>query len=532
MIILRNNFSKLVFLSFLCCILFLPFFNKAISGDSIFYIYTAKQILKEPLKPFDFQINCAEKNYYGWDVANNPPLISYFLAACMKIFGENEKVLHLVFFGFTLLAVVGMFLLSKELKVDPFFSVLLLIASPAFFVNATDIMLDIPMLAFSLWGIYFAIRSPRLQSGVSEANKRTPGWILLGLAVLIKFVAIINLPIIFAWFLLNKKLKKNLVFFLIPIIFLIAWSVHNKLIYGEIQILKKSLSVGLSFGLIKEIPLLTYLGGAFIFPLSILWISFKYNKVYVWFFIIFFSAINLFFNLIGYSGLQNLFLSIFISSAVILIFIFAEYLKKTNFQNEIVFLITWFFLYFLFFASVSAIIAVRYLLPLLPPVIMLTVKISEKVSDRKVFLTITVAVGIILSLFLAHSDYILANSYRNIADHLKSNYTGKIYFRGDMSFRGFQYYMEKNGFICLNENIVNNLPESHLITSVFSLKTNLVSGIEKNKKQVEEKCVFTKNPFRTMNPSANAGFHLNLYGFLPYSVSKKPLEKFTIYKIK
>ncbi|MDO8735254.1 MAG: glycosyltransferase family 39 protein [Elusimicrobiota bacterium] len=524
----------------------MPFFNKAISGDSIFYIYTAKQILRDPLKPFDFQINCAEKNYYGWDVANNPPLISYFLAGIIKIFGENEKILHIIFFCFTILSVLGVYFLSKELKIDPLYSSLLLIASPAFFVNATDIMLDIPMLAFSLWGIYFAICSPRLVApdfsrggvspaqvhcGVNSANKTALGWILLGLAVLIKFVAIINLPVVFAWFLLKKKLKKNLIFFLIPILFLIVWSMHNKLVYSEIQIFKKSLSVGLFFGIVKEIPLLTYLGGAFIFPLSILWLTFKYNKVYIWFFIILFSLVNLFFNLLGYSNFQNLFLGVFISSSVILIFIFAEHLKKTNFQNEIVFLVFWFFLYFLFLASVSAIIAVRYLLPLLPPVIMLLVKISEKVSGRKVFLTITVAAGIILSLFLAHSDYILANSYREIANYLKSNYTGKIYFRGDMSFRGFQYYMEKSGFICLSESIADSLSGNYLIASIFSVRTKLNPEIKKNIKFVEEKYVFTKNPFRTMSPSTNAGFHLNLYGLLPYSVSKMPLEKFTIYKI-
>ncbi|MBI5573687.1 MAG: glycosyltransferase family 39 protein [Elusimicrobia bacterium] len=517
MIILRNNFSKLLFLSFLCFILFLPFFNKAISGDSIFYIYTAKQILRESFKPFDFQINCAEKNYYGWDVANNPPLVSYLIAGSIKIFGENEKIMHFVFFGFTLFAVIGMYLLSKELKIDPFFYALFLIASPAFFVNATDIMLDIPMLAFSIWGIYFVIKEKAL------------GWILLGLAVLIKFVAIINLPVVFAWFLLNKKLKKNLIFFLIPILFLIAWSVHNKLVYGEIQIFKKSLSVGLFFGIVKEIPLLTYIGGAFIFPLSILWLSFKYNKVYIWFFIILFSVANLFFNLLGYSNLQNLLLGVFISSSVIFIFIFAEHLKKTNFQNETVFLVAWFLIYFLFFASVSAIIAVRYLLPLLPPAIMLLVKISEKVSGRKVFLTITVTAGIILSLFLAHSDYVLANSYRDISRYIKNNYSNKnIYFTGHL---GFQYYMEKNGFLAVDSNEKAYPKNSILVNPVFPVPQKIHKDVIKKLKFIGEKYVFTKNPFRTMNPSANAGFHLNMYGLLPYSFSKMSLEKFTIYKI-
>jgi len=306
---------------------------------------------------------------------------------------------------------------------------------------------------------------------------------------------------------------------------------HNKLVYGEIQIFRKSLSVGMFFGLVKGIPLLTYLGGAFIFPLSILWISFKYNKVYIWFFIILFSVANLFFNLLGNSNLENLFFGVFISSSVMLIFIFAEHLRKTNFQNETFFLVMWFFLYFLFFASVSAIIAVRYLLPLLPPVIMILVRISEKVSGRKVFLTTTAAAGIILSLFLAHSDYILANSYRDITNYLKLNYTGKIYFRGDMSFRGFQYYMEKSGFICLSERSDDSLSGNYLITSIFSVRTKLNPEIEENKKFIKAKYVFTKNPFRTMSPSATAGFHLNMYGLLPYSASKMPIEKFTIYEI-
>lgn len=520
MTILRSNAIKLFFL---CAVLFLPFMNKAISGDSIFYIYSARQILKTPLKPFDFQINCAEKNYLGWDVANNPPLISYFLAGIIKIFGENEKVFHLIFFCFALFSVIGIYFLSNELKINPFFSTLLLIASPAFFVNATDIMLDIPLLAFSLCGIYFCIKEKLL------------GWVLLGFAVLIKFVALINLGVVFIWFLLNKTLKKNIGFFIIPILFLVAWSLHNNLIYNELQILKKSVSVGLSFGLVKEIPLLTYIGGAFVFPLSILWVGCQLKKNAVWLFLVVFVVGTLFFNLIGYAKLQNFLFGLFISSAILLFFVFICALKKSDGQiphQEIIFLVGWFFLYLIFFVSISAIIAVRYLLLLLPAAIMIFVKMSEELLVKKVFLTITVIAGIILSLFLAHSDYILANSYRDIANYLKLNYIGEIYFRGDMSFRGFQYYMEKNSFVCIDNENINNLSESYLVTSVFSLPQKLNPEIEKDKKFIEEKYVLTKNPFRTMNPSANAGFHLNLYGLLPYSFSRMPLEKFTIYKIK
>ncbi|MBN1385096.1 MAG: glycosyltransferase family 39 protein [Elusimicrobia bacterium] len=520
MTILRNDISKIIFLSILSLVLFLPFFNKAISADSIFYIYTAKQILKEPLDPFNFQISCADRNYAAWDIANNPPLISYFLAALMKVFGEKEEIFHIVFFGFTLFAVIGIYMLAKILNIDSFFSALLLIASPAFFVNATDIMLDIPLMAFSLWGIYFAIKEQFI------------GWILLGLALLIKFVAVINLPIVFVWFLLNKKLKQNVIFFIIPILFLIIWSIHNKLTYDEIQLFNKSLSVGLSFDVRKEIPVLTYIGGAFIFPLSILWLSFQRKRINIIIFLFMFIITNIFFNLLGYKTIQNLLFGVFICSAVFLIYIIIDYLKKSHFQREIIFLTAWSFLYIFFFVSVSAIIAVRYLLPLAPAVILLFVKIAEKVSNRKVFLIFTIVIGIIISIFISHSDCVLANSYRETANYLKTNYPDKIFFRGDLSFRGLQYYMEKNGFICIDVYSSNNLSGSYIVKSDFSITKELTTDIKKNMEFIEKKYITTKNPFRTMSPSVQAGFHLNMYGLLPYSFSKAPIERFIIYRVK
>lgn len=547
MTILKNDVSKIIFLSILSLILFLPFFNKAISSDSIFYIYTAKQILKEPLNPFGFRINCADENFTGWDIANNPPLISYFLAISIKLFGEKEKVFHIIFFGFTLLSVIGIYMLAKVLNIDSLFSSLLLIASPAFFVNATDVMLDVPLMAFSLWGIYFIIKysNPLVRSGMipaygkaasadqaDESKKKLIGWALLSLAMLIKFVAIINFLIIFAWLLLGKKRKENFIFFVIPVLLIIIWSIHNKLTYGEIQIFHKSLSVGLSFDIRKEIPVFTYIGGAVIFPLSILWISFQKKRLIPAIFLFIFIAVNFLFNLLGYKTIQSLLLGLFISSAVLLFYIIIDCLKKSYFQKEVIFLTLWFFLYLFFFMAVSAVIAVRYFLPLVPAAILLFVKSTEKVPNQKTFLAFTVIAGAILSIFVSHSDYVLANSYRETANYVKMNYSDKIFFRGDLSFRGFQYYMEKNGFSCIDVCSSNNLSGGHIIGSNFSITKELASGIRENMKLIEERYIITKNPFRTMSPSAQAGFHLNMYGLLPYSFSNLPVERFVIYKIK
>lgn len=518
MTILKNDVSKIFFLSVFSLILFLPFFNKAISSDSPFYIAVARQILKDPLRPFSFQINCSDKNYFGWNVANNPPLISYFLAGIIKVFGEREKVFHLMFFAFTLLSIAGIYVLAKMLNTDPFFTALLLIASPAFFINATDVMLDVPLLAFSLWGIYFVVK------------ERFVGWVLLGLALLIKFTAMINLPIIFAWLLLNKKLKDSLIFFIVPVLFLVVWSVHNKLIYNEIQLFSKSADVGVSFGMVKEIPLLTYIGGSFVFSPSILWVSFQKKRITALIFLIAFIATDLFFNLLGYKIIQSMLLGIFISSAGLFIYMVIGHLKIFYLQKETVFLAAWFFLYIFFFMSVSAIIAVRYLLPVLPAAIMLFVKIAEKVQRSKAILTTAVVAGIILSVCLAHSDYGWANSYRNFSGYIQKKYKNKhIYFTGHL---GFQYYMEKNGYEAVDSDKKDYKKGSLLIVPFLPVPQKIHQGVIGELRLIEGKYIFAKNPLRTIGASANAGFHLNMYGILPYSFSTEPTERVIVYEVK
>jgi hypothetical protein len=56
--------------------------------DDPFYIAQAEWILGNPLKPLSGSINWMDstKPFYQ---ENNPPLVSYFLAIGIKIFGEN-----------------------------------------------------------------------------------------------------------------------------------------------------------------------------------------------------------------------------------------------------------------------------------------------------------------------------------------------------------------------------------------------------------------------------------------------------------
>ena len=242
------------------------------------------------------------------------------------------------------------------------------------------------------------------------------------------------------------------------------------------------------------------------------------------------GTVSLLFSKLGYSSLQGFLFGLFITSAVLLIYFFIENTIKTNFKKEMAFLSLWFLLYFVFFVSVSAIIAVRYLIPVLPAAIMIFAKTSENIKAKKVFQAITVIAGIVISLFLAQSDYALANAYKNFAQYIKDTYASKnVYFTGHL---GFQYYMEKNDFLAVDSN-ENKYPKNSITVSpALPVPQKVNKKIIGNAKSIVNKFVFLDNPFRTMNPEVQAGFHLNMYGLLPYSFSKMPLEKFTIYEIK
>lgn len=522
-VLFRSEKVRICFLVFATLLLLIPFSNKAVSTDATFYIYTARQILRDPLRPFDFSLAVAGgKIRKAWEVANNPPLGSYLMAGVISIFGEKEIPLHLFFFLFSGMAVIGVYLLAREFGIPPMASALALLSSPAFFVNSTDIMLDVPMLSLSLLGLYLVFSGERKGSYASLLA----GWLLISASVLIKFVALLNIFVVFIGYLVYQRPWRRFALSLIPVFFLLLWCLHNLFFYGEVQILGRAREVGLSMGLVKEIPLMSALGGALIFPPSIFLLVLDFGKRAVSLFLAAFAIFYLFFLLLEFQKYVSFLLAFFICCGFSLLASGVVLWAGSREHREILLLVAWFFIYGLFFACVSAILAVRYLLPLLPVVVMLFAYACRK---RVRFLSCSILASLILSLGIAHADMAWANSYRNMANYVRKNHGDrKVYFTG---YLGFQYYMEKNGFISVVSEEKNYSKGGLWVTSSLPVPQSAHPSQMKRLRRVETVYARLRNPMRTLLPSAQAGFHLNLYGLLPYSVSRAPLERFELYEI-
>jgi hypothetical protein len=89
------------------CLLLLPFLNKAWNIDDTVYLRVAEQIQQSPLDFYGFQMNWQREPQWVYDFNQNPPGISYYIAAVAAVFGFNEIPLHLSFLMPTFLAGVG-----------------------------------------------------------------------------------------------------------------------------------------------------------------------------------------------------------------------------------------------------------------------------------------------------------------------------------------------------------------------------------------------------------------------------------------
>ncbi len=67
----------------------MPFVTKPLHIDDPMYVWAAERILRQPLDPYGFDVS------WGYDVRpmsavmKNPPLVSYYLAAVIGLFGTT-----------------------------------------------------------------------------------------------------------------------------------------------------------------------------------------------------------------------------------------------------------------------------------------------------------------------------------------------------------------------------------------------------------------------------------------------------------
>ncbi|MBI4678395.1 MAG: glycosyltransferase family 39 protein [Elusimicrobia bacterium] len=166
----------------------LLFIGKAYHADEPLYLPAAWHILEDPLHPFAFELNYYGRNAPYREINNTPPLIMYVMAVGLKATGGREWGMRLFFLPFDLAAAAGLFFLAARFLSKPLLPVLIVLASPAYWINMAHLMPEKLVLAFGLWGLYGVVR------WVEDGSPRTGAWYwasagLMALATLSKYNA-------------------------------------------------------------------------------------------------------------------------------------------------------------------------------------------------------------------------------------------------------------------------------------------------------------------------------------------------------
>jgi len=207
-----------------------PFANKAVHIDDYLFLRSAKQILAHPADPFGTTVNWYDFEMPLPDVTQNPPGVCYYLAAAGGLLGWSEPALHLSLLIPAIAAVLGTYTLASRLCKQPALAALIALGSPVFWLSATTLMSDVPMLALWLWATEFWLRGLERRSHGRLALAAA----LVALAALTKYFGAALIPLLLVYTVVRERRPSwKLLWLALPIVALTAydlWTAHR---YGH-----------------------------------------------------------------------------------------------------------------------------------------------------------------------------------------------------------------------------------------------------------------------------------------------------------
>lgn len=515
------------------------FINKALLIDDPFTVSLARAVNIDFFKP--------PQVFFS-----NPPLLGYYYAPIIRMFGERELWLHMFYLPFPVLVIISMFVLSLRFANKSLFPVLFLISSSAFILTSQSIMLDIPFLGFFLAAVVAFIY------GIDRNNNLflVLSGLFAGISILTKYSGLMVVPILFIYALLNSA-KKKTIFLLIPVLIFLLWNLYTILFYQN-AIFFSALSWKLKNYLLNRIGIrifasLSFLSGSSVIILFLIPFLLRKKRNLFCSFLALATGIFPFItkDIFGsYSFWEKGFLAVlFIASSFVILLIFSAgfqpLFKKHN--KDSLFLSSWFFL-MLAFIILTNFIAARFLLLLLPPLFLLIYnELSSgkiKIVKLKVKFISFIFISFVFSTILAIGDYQFAGVYRDFVNSLKNSVPEdlEIYFYPGSYYSawGYSYYLEKYYPQMANnriekdseriENAIFITPSEPVLPIVTERRKSVFNEFLDDNKILIKSVYYNGNVF-LHNQKFRTGFYSHDWGLLPFylSIRKVPLETFEVY---
>ena len=541
----RDTYFNLITLSILTILILTPFINKPFHIDDALFIASAKHILKAPFNPYGFEINWVGSPQSMWNATANPPLNSYILAGAIGVFGESEISLHIVYLVFAIVAVLSFYFITTRFTSVPMLATLFFLSTPVFLISATNVMADIPLLAFMFVAIFFAIK------GIDDQRK---GMILVSslfttLATFTKYIGFVALPLIVVyWIAKKRKLNRELfLYLLLPILSLIAWHFYSQISSGQSHIFysakwKYAISMQdneeyLTNYIQQFVITMIFIGGCIV--TSVLLAPAFLRK-----FNLFTKLIVLLFTFIAYiyikSELSEPVLELYalilsIGGFVLTFQFFLRFFSQKSIEE--VFIMIWFVGIIVFIVFINWTVSGRVILLLLPPVIILLFqKLDLTCKHSKTLMTILCLISFSFSILIAAVDFGYSKTYKRAAEDIANFHNdlkeeNQLWFVGHW---GFQYYMEREGFVHIDLSKVGKQLKAgdYVVLPLHSPNAPMELFAGRGIKSVVKTFTYS-NPFKiyTMNLTEKAGFYSNRVGILPFNIGSAPYDEFIMFEI-
>jgi 4-amino-4-deoxy-L-arabinose transferase-like glycosyltransferase len=512
-----------------------PFLNKAVHIDDSLFVWTAEQILKHPGDFYGFDVN-----WTGYSVPMNvencnPPAQSYFLSGVMAVFGEKEIFLHSAMLLVAFAAATAIFQLAKMWSDRPLLATLIAMTTPVFFVSATTLMCDMPMLAVWMWAIVFWERA--LKNG--RAANYLFATLLAGICVLVKYSALTLLPLLPILGLLRKKnLGVWLLWLAVPAVMIELYQFGTGRLYGHGLITAAANYASQSRwvvtgGWTNNILIgLAYLGGCLLsvlFFVNRLWS--KRELLFGGCAVLATALAITFWGNTGRSlGLPfQLQMALFVTCGIhILVLALVELLRRRDAISLT--LILWIGSEFAFAAVLNWTVSARSFLPLVPAVAILAVRVlSGNLAGNEIPIRLLppLAIAFAISVTIAIADLMLANSGREAAQAIAARsdlFSQKLWFQGH---RGFQYYLQKYGALPVDFSASVLRPGDILI--IPSNGNTLVAPSEEDFEPMDGLECRSFPWLTTVHWSTGAGFY-GAGGLLPFVFGTAPKEYYYVWR--
>jgi hypothetical protein len=239
---------------------------KPVLIDGTAYLAFARQIAAHPLDPYGFMLYWSSAPLPAFEVLA-PPVVPYWLALGIKLFGERPRLLELWMFPFVwLLAWSVRDLLRRFAAGAPVRGLLALIMLSPAVLPTVNLMLDVPALAFGLASVALLARAGDRARARGAWPLAAAAGLVAALAIQTKYNMLVVLPVL-GWYGLThgrRALALSAAAVAVAVAGFAGWELFVAAAHGQshflFQTVHRTAGTSLSAKLALVSPLVAHLG--------------------------------------------------------------------------------------------------------------------------------------------------------------------------------------------------------------------------------------------------------------------------------